>query len=231
MSQLQELDAVEYVKRMLEERDGEYESAQSYLQRRLAARRPPEIIEHFTPYDEEFEAAPNKLEVGDITTLLRHTPGVLGYANELPKTVERCVAEEFPDIIMTERMPIFLADKYFHGPQSIEGSNGVDYRAEMERKAKDMATATGGRPGNASPEIYPTIYASDVKRKEDGATAKPPGPELFNAYEIYQLKRVSFMPKPEICAKLRPPNDIFSSFFFSAALAKEQMNRSGQYSV
>lgn len=220
MSQLQELDAMEYVKRMLEERDGEYESAQSYLQRRIAARRPPENIEHFTPYDEEVETAPNRLlEPGDIATLLKHTPGVLGFANELPRTVERCVEEDYPDIITTGHMPIFLADKYFHAPQSIEGSIGVDYRAEMEREA-----AMASRNGKASPELYPTIYASDIRRKEDGATTKPPGPELFNAYEIYQLKRVSFMPKSEICAKLQPSNDIFSSVFFQQHLPKNKWN-------
>lgn len=187
-------DAEEFVRRMLEERDTDFESATSFLQRRVASRRPPENIDQFlTPYDEVVEAklSSNQLEPGDITSLIQNVPGTLGFATQLPEPAQTNVTDDQPDLITTECIPIFLGDKYFHSPAPNEHSDGVDHRAEMERTADKIANASKALEKNEPHGIYPTIYASDKKRASKVAAAKLQKPELFNSFEIYQLKRVS----------------------------------------
>lgn len=187
-SYFNEMDAEQYIKQILEEPD-DFESADIYLQRRNA-RKPPEIIEHLTSYDDIIDVKPsNTLQPGDITALLQNVPGILGYAGEMQRSVKPCSVDDQPDMITTERIPIYLSSKYFQG---------LPNNASSDANKSNGRNKTGGgaksRRKASRDELHPTIYASDTKKpvKESGATKqKSAKPELYNAFEIYQLKRVS----------------------------------------
>lgn len=186
------MDTAQFIEQMLNDPD-EYESADDYLRKRNAMR-PPPSFEYMTYSDDDIatkEETSDTLKPGDITKLLRNAPGILGYAGKMEESLQPCSPDDQPDMITTERIPIFLSEKYFQGHSNVESSDRMESQSKHE-------TGAGAKASDQDDpdELYPTIYASDMKCGDSTSTGrvvceKNVEPGFFTAFEIYQLNRVS----------------------------------------
>lgn len=183
------MTAEEFIEQMQNDHD-EYELIDDYLYRQNA-RKPPKYIGKFSSsYDEAVKEPPsNELKPGDITRLLQNVPGILGYANEMQKSVDVYAKQEQPDMITTESIPIFLNEKYFRTP--VNPTKMMDSKVERE---SDNGQKSRRKEKKSLNDFLPTIYASNAKKEEPANKDRSVngGTEFYTPFEIYQLKRVSW---------------------------------------
>lgn len=167
------------------ELDDGFASASEYVRERA----PPEQIHHPSIYDDRFiqSTESSKLRIGEITQLLQNTPGTIGHVDKFPETsVIHETNDDTPDIILTEKIPIFLGRKYF----------------EFQHPQDDDESAeSSDQEGTKLVNTFSTVFADDEnnngKGKESDTSdgkhtkSKHSKKKYFNAFEVYQQKRVS----------------------------------------
>lgn len=183
------------------ELDDGFASASEYVRERAA----PEQIYHPSVYDDQFlnPVESNELRIGEITQLLQNTPGTLGHVDKLPETsVIDETNDDMPDVILNEKIPIFLGDKYFKFQYPEENDDDVDNDDEKVQEKK----ANSEDSTNELVIAYSTIFADDKHNNGHEKTSNTNGGEAhakskwknsntnavyFNAFEVYKKNRVS----------------------------------------